>query len=1483
MGKLRPRYNEKARAGSHLAKTAKPHPAARDGGLRKLAQSRKPAQATPADTSNFSRSETMGADDDVSYSASASAIPDVIIPGETKMDLSMLPEEPTGKLTSKKKKRLEKFIEKQLKKDERVHLLKKLQETPFSSGLLRSSKAFGQTKLTAREKLRQALLEERAGVPRTDTSILLTKEVDVEEYMAEDGQSDAEEAKPSADRVITPIVEVATSAQPKESLSLLARAFGAAEAGPVAVQVFDKHAGKGELPAAPPVFGSSLKPTFGGALKRKAEDGAEAAFVIPKRKKGKQNKKPAPVAVKDSDLDSDGHSEDAGSASDDSSEKDGDADAESEDEEESRVGPFKKKDMWAANVVGGEELPGKTMAAADAAAVAAAAKTSAKKANSIKATAAKPTAKRTFHVPVHRPEAIQLARISLPVVMEEQPIMEAIFKNDVTILCGETGSGKTTQVPQFLYESGFGDPTHPEFPGMVGITQPRRVAAMSMARRVADEMALKKGEVTYQVRYDKGDTGSKTRIKFMTDGILLRELSVAAGGEKQPGHTGAPADLLLSKYSCIIIDEAHERTIGTDVLIGWLTRIVSLRNSGKVAGVKPLKLVIMSATLRVEDFTMNTTLFPVAQRPPVVKVDGRQHKVVIHYNKKTPEIDYGSEALKKISKIHMKLPPGGILVFMSGQQEIQVLVRKLRKEFPLPKAKVAAEEVSVAKAPGSESLFEEADEAADVEMGRDVDDFDDADLDDDEDDEEEAVEVLGGLSDDEEAAAPIFTPPANKSEAMPLHVLPLYSLLPTEAQMRVFDAPPPGTRLVVVATNVAETSLTIPGIKYVVDCGKVKERRFDTHSGVQTYQVCWTSRASADQRAGRAGRTGPGHCYRLFSSAVFNDYFEQFSQPEILRIPIEGVVLQMKSMGINNVVGFPFPTPPGHNNLRSAEKLLSHLNAVDADPSTNVFKITELGRIMAKFPVSPRYAKMIIVAASQPGNILAYTIAVVAGLSVGDPFIRDEDIIGRIADSDDEEYDEGDEEKQARNQKRAAFWKTMLLFSGNPPTSDALRLLTAIGAYTAESVRRNGSPDAFCDKHFLRAKAMEEMRKLRQQLTNLVKTSLADAMADNKTGRKQQKQQLYPAVADLCVDPMLPPPSPRESAAILQVILAGFADRVARLDEATSKGCGGKKYVPVYRTMTGGKNEVCRIHPASCLYRERPAPRYVVYEELQGREEKISNDNSGIVATRASAVGLKAADGTDLTSFWMKGVTAVDERWIATVAPRSLCRMGKVVEQPEPKWDPVGDKITGLCVPNFGPKIWELPAREVELPRLEDRCKWLARRLVEGKIPLMDPALVASSASGATPSKRKTKKKTAKQTHIEIFDLLKPFLATKTVTITKEWGKSQPKVHNLVSALVAAKVDSRQTLLAHWRKSPTFLLSAYLLWVPDEFHAALRQYWPPAALYGPDDDEGEKDVMRRGELCRSVQEIAESGAAGRRKREEDAKIGGDLSDGGSDF
>lgn len=191
---------------------------------------------------------------------------------------------------------------------------------------------------------------------------------------------------------------------------------------------------------------------------------------------------------------------------------------------------------------------------------------------------------------------------------------------------------------------------------------------------------------------------------------------------------------------------------------------------------------------------------------------------------------------------------------------------------------------------------------------------------------------------------------------MPLHVLPLYSLLPAHAQMRIFDPPPVGSRLCVIATNVAETSITIPGIKYVVDCGKVKERQYDVGTEIQTFQVGWTSKASADQRAGRAGRVGAGHCYRIFSSAVFDNYFETFQQPEILRTPIEGVVLQMKSMGIDQVVNFPFPTLPEKEALANAEKILCYVGALDN--SSSKFNITSSGIIMSKLPISPRFAKM---------------------------------------------------------------------------------------------------------------------------------------------------------------------------------------------------------------------------------------------------------------------------------------------------------------------------------------------------------------------------------------------------------------------------------------------------------------------------------------------------------------------------------------------
>lgn len=269
-----------------------------------------------------------------------------------------------------------------------------------------------------------------------------------------------------------------------------------------------------------------------------------------------------------------------------------------------------------------------------------------------------------FHVAITRSADVENARSKLPIVAEEQNIMETIRNNDCTIICGETGSGKTTQVPQFLLEAGYGCPDGP-CPGLIGVTQPRRVAAVSMARRVAQEIGDLSDKVSYQVRFDSS-VSSKTALKFMTDGILLREVS---------------QNFLLSKYSVIVIDEAHERSVNTDILISILSRIVATRRTLANESVKhkPLKLIIMSATLKITDFTMNSALFQ-SGPPPIVQVEGRQYEVTVHFSKKTRR-DYVEEAFEKTKRGHRKLPPGGMLVFLTGQSEIDQVAKLLRETF----------------------------------------------------------------------------------------------------------------------------------------------------------------------------------------------------------------------------------------------------------------------------------------------------------------------------------------------------------------------------------------------------------------------------------------------------------------------------------------------------------------------------------------------------------------------------------------------------------------------------------------------------------------------------------------------------------------------------------------------------------------------------------------------------------------------------------
>uniref|UniRef100_A0A8C9YIY1 Activating signal cointegrator 1 complex subunit 3 n=1 Tax=Sander lucioperca TaxID=283035 RepID=A0A8C9YIY1_SANLU len=728
-------------------------------------------------------------------------------------------------------------------------------------------------------------------------------------------------------------------------------------------------------------------------------------------------------------------------------------------------------------------------------------------------------------IPVDRSPEIQEARLKLPVLAEEQVIMEAVRENPCVVICGETGSGKTTQVPQFLYEAGYASGSE-----IIGITEPRRVAAVSMSHRVAKEMNLSTRVVSYQIRYE-GNVTSDTKIKFMTDGVLLKEIQ---------------KDFLLQRYSVIIIDEAHERSVYTDILIGLLSRIVPLRNKKGM----PMKLLVMSATLRVEDFTDNTKLFRTP--PPVIKVDARQFPVTIHFNKRTPMEDYTGEVFHKICKIHRMLPPGGILVFLTGQAEVHNLCRKLRKAFPYRKGNTTTET--------SETMrkFKKAKQKKTVSLPRiDLDNYSALPVDEGDEDREAGI----GDEEDEGSDLDIGDDPASIEEkadpSIPLYVLPLYSLLAPEQQAKVFRPSPHGTRACVVATNVAETSLTIPGIKYVVDCGRVKKRFYDRVTGVSSFRVTWTSQASANQRAGRAGRTEPGHCYR---SGLLNCDVSSHvcSQSEILR----------PSKKINALV--------------AAEQLLVSLGALKEPPRTGRVKemeqarlscpITPLGRAMASFPVAPRYAKMLALGRQQ--DCLPYVIAVVAAMTVREIF---EDL-DRPACSEDE--------SSKLIQRRARLTQMRRLWAGQGASlllGDLMVMLGAVGACEFA-----GCTPKFCEENGLRYKAMVEIRRLRGQLTNAVNA-------------------VCPEVG-VFVNPKMTPPTEHQVVCLRQIVLAGLGDHLARRVQA--EDILDPKWKNGYKTPL--LDDPVYIHPTSALF--KTLPDFIVYQEIMETTKMYMRGVSAIEA-----------------------------------------------------------------------------------------------------------------------------------------------------------------------------------------------------------------------------------------------------------------------------
>ncbi|XP_058854318.1 ATP-dependent RNA helicase DHX33-like isoform X1 [Acipenser ruthenus] len=455
-----------------------------------------------------------------------------------------------------------------------------------------------------------------------------------------------------------------------------------------------------------------------------------------------------------------------------------------------------------------------------------------------------PPSKENTSVPV------ELQRKHLPIYQARQQLINQLRQLHSAVLIGETGSGKTTQIPQYLFEAGIGRQ------GLVAITQPRRVAAISLATRVSEEKRCQLGKlVGYTVRFEDV-TSAETKLKFMTDGMLLRE---------------AIGDPLLQRYTVVILDEAHERTVHTDVLFGVVKAAQKKRREQNKFS---LKVIIMSATMDVDLFSQYFN------NAPVLYLEGRQHPIKIFYTKQ-PQTDYLQAALISLFQIHQEAPSShDILVFLTGQEEIEAMARTCR-------------------------------------------------------------DIAKHLPD----------------SCGQMVVIPLYASLPHTQQLRVFHTAPKGCRKVILSTNIAETSITISGIKFVIDTGMVKAKRYNPDSGLEVLAVQRVSKAQAWQRTGRAGREDSGVCYRLYTEDQF-DQFNNMTVPEIQRCNLASVMLQLLALRIPNVLTFDFMSKPSPEAVRAAIEQLDLLGAVER--MDDQVTLTPMGKKMASFPLEPRFAKTIL-------------------------------------------------------------------------------------------------------------------------------------------------------------------------------------------------------------------------------------------------------------------------------------------------------------------------------------------------------------------------------------------------------------------------------------------------------------------------------------------------------------------------------------------
>lgn len=702
-------------------------------------------------------------------------------------------------------------------------------------------------------------------------------------------------------------------------------------------------------------------------------------------------------------------------------------------------------------------------------------------------------------------------RNNLPVHQFRQEIIELIKSNEAVLVVAETGSGKSTQIPAYLHEEGLlsrKNSNNFNAAPNICVVQPRRVAAITVAKRVANELGCHPGKVVgHRVRFDDFTDRKRTKIVYLTDGMLLRE---------------ATADPLLSAYGIVVLDEAHERALQTDVLFGVVKRAMKARNDQlsreEVSNESPdlliqqrmaeranelrlpkLRVVVMSATLDVSTFQ---TFFPEAK---TIRIPGRLYPVQTLYTKE-PQQDYLDAALMIALQIHEEGDDGDILIFLPGQEEIENLSLLLKKHLEM------------------------------------------ADIDGTKNDPKDLVQSIRGIGKNLHASG--------SSMVQDVLICVLYAALPPSAQMLAFQPKPDGCkRKIILSTNIAETSVTLDGIKYVVDCGKHKTRDFHSATGMESLSVHDISKAQAAQRAGRAGRVSSGFCFRLYTENAF-DTLDDNITPEILRVNLAQVVLQLKGMGVHDPRKFDFLTPPSPKTLMKAFELLYALEAVDDN-----MDLTEYGRKLAKLPLDPTFGHLLL--QSSEHNCTSEILSTVAMLSTENVFYRQHETSGKAAMAHRRFTSYEGDIPTLVNVYQA--WQNEAIYMGNKPKGKGEKI----------------SHNEWCTRNFINGRALVQAFKIRNQLKEICERSAEK----NGLGLKVEKE------------------SGVDQEAFFRAVCAGLFLQVASRIQATveldaSKGNSGrtKSERGRYKTKISGRE--VSIHPTSSMFGRNPAPKTVVYTEL---------------------------------------------------------------------------------------------------------------------------------------------------------------------------------------------------------------------------------------------------------------------------------------------